>query len=286
VVTANDESEDLRRAIEVIRDAIPTIMQAFEIEFPSDDETPHIITQRIIEGLPGLLSSASSGLQQENVAVAEVVGALAITTREDLFALFRGMSFIASACYQALETAGVLSPLSVREIQLRVQSVAAWSVIVVTGAGLQELANLSFRDSLTNLLNERAFERDVELLESDATPMVVVSIDLDGLKRVNDAGTHQDGNRYIKRFTSAVARSLPDNAAFYRPHGDEFTILIRTNALSEAQALLAELSQEGGMPAFSYGCAIVGTDGETATDAMRIADERMYEMKRQHKRGS
>jgi diguanylate cyclase (GGDEF)-like protein len=80
---------------------------------------------------------------------------------------------------------------------------------------------LADRDSLTGLLNRRAFVRT--LLE-EAREWQLVLIDIDHFKRVNDTLGHADGDDVLVKVASALQAGCTDNALVARLGGEEFAI--------------------------------------------------------------
>jgi diguanylate cyclase len=89
-------------------------------------------------------------------------------------------------------------------------------------AGLRAQAN---RDSLTGLPNRRALTRRVAELENGDAAWVVLTLDLDGFKQVNDLLGHHAGDDLLVAVADALRRNCPEGASIARIGGDEFAML-------------------------------------------------------------
>ena len=157
-----------------------------------------------------------------------------------------------------------------------------------------ERAHEAHHDSLTGLLNRRAFLDQLHdaLIDprTDAQPQVLL-MDLNGFKEINDRLGHEIGDALLVSFADRLETSLPPETAAARLGGDEFAVLRQTGpdpARDEASiatlhtALAAPLDIEG-FPVtigVSIGVASAPDDGRTKTDLLRAADVAMYKAKR------
>jgi diguanylate cyclase (GGDEF)-like protein len=143
-------------------------------------------------------------------------------------------------------------------------------------------------DSLTGLGNHRKLTSDLaaQIDELDPSrPLVLTLFDLDGFKLYNDTFGHVAGDRLLERLAARLDSAGPGTA--YRMGGDEFCTLERVAEGEGAAAVTAKaaaaLSEHG--EGFSVGCSYgsVWLPDETTdpTDALRIADRRMYSKKGQ-----
>jgi diguanylate cyclase (GGDEF)-like protein len=138
---------------------------------------------------------------------------------------------------------------------------------------------LAHTDALTKLGNRQAFERDTERLLSDGA---LISVDLDGLKRINDLHGHTRGDALLRDFAASLS-ALPKSVSSYRLGGDEFVILACIADVpavqTELQRIEARLRLEGFPEAgVSFGVATVMETNE-GTRLNELADARMYQHK-------
>ena len=158
----------------------------------------------------------------------------------------------------------------------------------------QELETFAFRDSLTGLFNRFYGMRVLNQMVDEKRLFTMCFIDLDNLKFINDTFGHKEGDLYITSVAKLLGQ-LPDEAVACRIGGDEFMVLFLgyNEAMSEQCAmdlrntLKAEYLAAGKeYPVnISYGLkAAIPEEELTASTILSIADERMYEQKRQNKR--
>ena len=137
-------------------------------------------------------------------------------------------------------------------------------------------------DSLTGLGNRRRFVSDLEtLLEEGSDPVSLTVFDLDGFKTYNDSFGHAAGDALLGRVASRLADATDGYGAAYRLGGDEFCILASAPAegpgslIERAAAALTE-EGEGFSVRCSYGSVLMPAEASELTEALRIADDRMY----------
>ena len=141
-------------------------------------------------------------------------------------------------------------------------------------------------DSLTGLANRRALMADLDRALS-ATPPEATALaiyDLDGFKAYNDSFGHPAGDDLLRRLGRQLAEAVEPYGRGYRLGGDEFCVLASTRALSAesicltAEAALSDRGQGFSIGA-SWGKVLIPVECVTASDALRIADRRMYSQK-------
>lgn len=154
-----------------------------------------------------------------------------------------------------------------------------------------ELRHAGTHDALTGLFNRAYLESVRASLEAAKEPVGVLIIDVDDLKGVNDTLGHDAGDQHIKRAAVVLRATAGPDDVTARLGGDEFAMLVpKADAASLAAkvALLrAELERHnevhrGRRVEFSVGAALTEARGGI-TLAMRLADRRMYEDKRQRR---
>lgn len=101
-------------------------------------------------------------------------------------------------------------------------------------------------DALTGLKNKNSFTVDLHNIERSKTKRYsVISIDLNGLKTINDTLGHQTGDIYIKRAAEVIRKaSQNDDAACYRIGGDEFIIILKDKSLKDLEELAKRIDEE------------------------------------------
>jgi len=149
----------------------------------------------------------------------------------------------------------------------------------------------STHDALTDLFNRAYLDSVRGDLEANAAPVGVLMIDINGLKQVNDKLGHEAGDQLLRRCSVVLRSASLASAVVVRLGGDEFAILLphATQAgLEEAvQRIRDDLARHNDLTRgpkldFSVGCALSDKWGGV-TQAMRLADLRMYDDKRNHR---
>jgi diguanylate cyclase (GGDEF)-like protein len=150
-------------------------------------------------------------------------------------------------------------------------------------------------DALTGLINRREFEHRLnETLQAakaqpDATH-VVMYLDLDQFKVVNDTCGHQAGDRLLKQITSVLQTRIRTSDTLARLGGDEFGVLLQECSLDMAQRIAEDLRQAIRDFRFvwqdqvmnvgvSIGLAEMSGTSETLSTIMSAADVACYSAK-------
>ncbi|MDE3070459.1 MAG: diguanylate cyclase, partial [Acidobacteriota bacterium] len=144
-------------------------------------------------------------------------------------------------------------------------------------------------DHLTGLGNRRALDRDLGgALRSltDGEELLVALYDLDGFKNYNDTFGHQAGDALLSRLSANLRSAMESVGTVYRMGGDEFCLLARRESSSighgqlaeRGAAALAETGESFTVTA-SFGACLLPAEAATTTDALRLADQRLYQQK-------
>ncbi len=144
------------------------------------------------------------------------------------------------------------------------------------------------RDVLTGLLNRRAWEdalvaESARVLRHRRSALVLV-IDLDGLKEVNDSHGHLAGDLLLQRTAEAIRSVVREEDVVARIGGDEFAVLAveadgpaRDGLLARVRTALVEADVDA-----SVGAA-AAAPGSSLQDAFHEADRQMYDAKEKRK---
>jgi two-component system cell cycle response regulator len=141
-------------------------------------------------------------------------------------------------------------------------------------------------DSLTGLFNRRKLVLDLErrLGDGDAGTTIVMLFDLDGFKGYNDTFGHPAGDALLARLGRKLAEVPGERGAAYRLGGDEFC-MVATVRGGDAEPLIDRacfaLTErgEGFEVSSSFGAVLIPDEATDASEALRIADERLYAQK-------
>ncbi len=115
--------------------------------------------------------------------------------------------------------------------------------------------------------------------------------DLDGFKGYNDSFGHLAGDQLLARLGKKLAGVGGDGVSAYRLGGDEFCMLATVGRGIDAERLIHESTValteqgEGFHVTTSFGAVMLPDEASDPTDALRLADERLYAQKhRKHSR--
>ncbi|MBE5930447.1 MAG: GGDEF domain-containing protein [Lachnospiraceae bacterium] len=165
---------------------------------------------------------------------------------------------------------------------------------------MNDIKRMYKEDTLTGICNRRGFEEKARKIYNDSMYMrkriAVISIDMDNLKKINDAYGHSAGDDALCRVGTALTRvsERRDNIVVARTGGDEFVVVCRMEQPSDGEDIIKEVREElvqineqNGQPysaEVSCGLYEVKDASKTAlAKALEISDSRMYENKRQRK---
>ena len=158
----------------------------------------------------------------------------------------------------------------------------------------RQLSHRAFHDELTGLANRALFldrmDHALRVTRPEDDPVVVLFVDLDDFKAVNDALGHGVGDQMLRSIADRIRQVAGTGDTPARLGGDEFALLLEDRggvdrALDVAEGLLEALRQPVALAGYdltvlaSVGVA-VSTPGMTTAGLLRDADIAMYEAKR------
>ena len=153
-------------------------------------------------------------------------------------------------------------------------------------------------DPLTGLYNRYAYSQALtDYSDPGNLPegFAAFSIDINGLKQVNDARGHEAGDELIRGAAECISRVFGVGTACYRTGGDEFAVLASAAGEADAEAKLDDLQaavhswKGSGEHALSMsaGYALAGNHpGLNAEELIRKSDLAMYNAKAEYYRNS
>ena len=152
----------------------------------------------------------------------------------------------------------------------------------------------AFSDGMTNLHNRNYGMNVLNNWIDQKIRFVLIFFDLDNLKFVNDTYGHSEGDRYIITVANQLKNVAPGSVAS-RIGGDEFMLLIPgvgfETAFNYVKAILdaiqgdAHLSHKSFTYHASYGIVAIDEKNTlSGSQVLELADERMYENKRERKK--
>lgn len=168
-------------------------------------------------------------------------------------------------------------------------------LIATLKGALTRERQLSRIDSLTSLLNRRAFYEDAEwmlaLCRRKGRPVTLAYIDLDNFKAVNDTYGHQAGDDVLCRVSAVLHASLRPSDLCARLGGDEFAVLLPEADADDAAVALERLrtllsttiASDPSHITCSIGAVTFGSVPVSMDEMVRAADARMYAAKTEGK---
>ncbi len=162
----------------------------------------------------------------------------------------------------------------------------------------ETLRNTSLKDDLTGLFNRRGLLKQAapyfDFARRQQESLVLLFIDLDGMKRINDEFGHNEGDNALIKTAEILNRTFRSSDIIARLGGDEFTVLVTDlNAnkddaitrLNENLKAYNKNEQRGIKLSFSIGVAQLEPERMTCfEELLEQADQAMYKQKRMKRR--
>lgn len=171
------------------------------------------------------------------------------------------------------------------------------AIAIEQSAQHHELERLSLTDSLTGLANRRAFEgeigRRIASLGRSGGQAVLMVIDLDNFKSLNDGFGHAAGDRALTMLATMLTTATRGHDVVARIGGDEFAVWLEGCTHSGAERVAMTLRQniaaqtliEMGLT-LSIGMAALRAPGDDLTALFKRADAALYCVKRAGRDGA
>jgi diguanylate cyclase (GGDEF)-like protein len=277
------------------------------IERASLDEIREFPTEKIARELPelisGIVNAIAEGdgdpynLTKEQAERAASLAALRAGGREaraadvarDVAAL---QTVLLHALRDDLEDDPVRFAEAVEQLVEATAAIQAEAMEAHVASRSRELESQANTDPLTGLGNLRALQRQLGILldvrKRYQHPFAVLLMDIDGLKRINDAHGHAAGDRVLMQVGMSLRRSIRSVDTAARIGGDEFCVLLPEQDLKSAAKLAARLAtaieEEVAAPGdpsvtVSIGVAASPEHGDDAEALIDTADRAMYRAK-------
>lgn len=138
------------------------------------------------------------------------------------------------------------------------------------------------RDALTQTLNRHSFYNDSAYYQRGQ--MIVISIDINNLKQINDGYGHAQGDKAISTVAASIYAHLQQRGQLYRVGGDEFMVLCPKTTEPEAKKMMKKILQEVDKNGYSIAWGMASYEPDMNFDQVcSESDARMYENKKQCK---
>ncbi|WP_051624074.1 sensor domain-containing protein [Clostridium akagii] len=158
----------------------------------------------------------------------------------------------------------------------------------------QIIRRMAYYDDLTDLPNRTFFfdklEKELQIAKEAATKLVVLFLDMDNFKRVNDSLGHSFGDELLKEASVRLKRCMRGSDTVARISGDEFAVLLQN--VDDTNGILPII--DGILSVFnetfhienssinitsSIGVSVFPDDGSSPDDLIKSADIAMYRAK-------
>lgn len=169
---------------------------------------------------------------------------------------------------------------------LGVDSLSEAFNMMILGRKAKEYRQLAYRDMLTETMNRTAYKERLDKINDNLikSKPIIVMIDINELKYINDKNGHTEGDEYIKRNVDYINSMLGDIGECYRIGGDEFVVVIPDKHIKEFYEIIKiiddRLKVDDSEVNFAFGYARYdeSIDNEIE-DTIARADSLMYEKK-------
>ena len=149
------------------------------------------------------------------------------------------------------------------------------------------LSNEMQRDSLTGAYKKYFFNKQLQKTILEKKDAVVVVIDIDNFKRINDTYGHQAGDTVLKEFSTLIQNNVRGEDIFARWGGEEFLLLLQHTTLENAMKKIERIRTMLETHAFSHVGQMTASFGvawkEESDDLhslLQRADKALYEAKK------
>jgi len=155
----------------------------------------------------------------------------------------------------------------------------------------EKILYLSYHDVLTGLYNRAFFEEESKRLDNERQlPLSIIMGDINGLKLINDAFGHAEGDKLLVEIAKILSSCCRDGDIVTRTGGDEFCILLPQTSIEVAKTICRRIykaceNYEGktgkGMLylSISLGYATKTDSGALIENILKDAEEHMYKQK-------
>jgi diguanylate cyclase (GGDEF)-like protein len=157
------------------------------------------------------------------------------------------------------------------------------------------MEKLAHFDSLTGACNRgyglSLLERELKFARRRKTPFLLIYIDIDDFKNINDTFGHGEGDQTLKKVVKLLKSALREIDIICRMGGDEFLLIFPDSSLKDLSIIkerfnknIIKLNQTINKPykiGFSMGISCYDPNNPQPMDELiRIADNKMYEEKK------
>ncbi|WP_417348664.1 diguanylate cyclase [Ferrimonas sp.] len=188
-------------------------------------------------------------------------------------------------------------PLSLLLINLVLAYLCIWALAHVYEANREKsaqlLCDMAMRDALTGCYNRHALSQSYreyrQRLECSGIPFALLVADLDYFKRINDRFGHDTGDEMLRQSGALMRQVYAEGGEVFRIGGEEFCILLSSDAEEQALAQAERLRQGFDHHAFIYQGRVINlsvsigvvlvTQADDLQQLLNRADKHLYQAK-------
>lgn len=185
----------------------------------------------------------------------------------------------------------------IRWVDGRIVSLCAIYEITEKKIYQKRIEQQAYTDFLTGLFNRLCCERDlvayVEQAKKNNKKGLLMYLDLDDFKKINDGLGHQYGDVLLQDISAALKAIDGVQNSCYRMGGDEFVIIVPPESYEKLDSILEEIKRAFATPWYlkdgdyyctmSMGIVEFPSGGDTVEELVRKSDIAMYEAKKSGK---
>ncbi|MDZ7851308.1 MAG: GGDEF domain-containing protein [Halomonas sp.] len=181
-----------------------------------------------------------------------------------------------------LLTTANLAPVGTSIVALLIVGYLTASLVHAIHVSNRTLLKMASRDALTGLFNRRAFDdlaRPIhEMARRSGRPYCVITMDMDGLKRINDTDGHSAGDQAILGLTEKLQACKRSSDVLARYGGDEFVMLLPETDAAGGKNMMERLidNVKHDKLSISVGIASYPEQGGSLEELFDQADNAMY----------
>jgi diguanylate cyclase (GGDEF)-like protein len=156
----------------------------------------------------------------------------------------------------------------------------------------RKLERLTIIDPLTKLYNRRYFDLQLEkmiaLTQRTKRPLLMLMLDIDFFKKVNDTYGHQCGDAALIHISQIMKENTRSSDVYCRIGGEEFAILLSETSLEDGRILAERMRKAVESEVFTYkeihvpltvSLGLAKYNGDTINELIEHADQALYQAK-------
>jgi len=158
---------------------------------------------------------------------------------------------------------------------------------------IERMRNLAISDELTGLYNQGYFykrgEEELSRASRRGSPLSLLFLDIDGLKKINDTHGHITGDKVLRLVAEKIKQSIRKTDIAFRYGGDEFVVILPDTPAEKCASVsyrikekMREINLFPGLD-LSIGIASYPEDGKILKDLLDEADRKIYLTKKTKK---